>query len=336
MGLLNQLKNKYSVVSIIGMAKNAGKTTALNYILEEAMDEGMCLGVTSTGRDGESTDLVTGTEKPRVYLEQGTIVSVPKGLYDLADAGLEILRMTNYRTSLGRLMLCRVAESGYVQIAGPVATADQKKMCSEMKALGAEMIMIDGAVDRRSIAAPDASDAVILATGAVLSRNMKKVVQETAYVVSICSLPRLSHQRTRKLIEENRDKITLIADGRAKTLNLATGLGSGKFLQQEMSDETEYIYMPGAFTKSVIADMGNAELKKTHFVLKDPMKIFFDAVSWHQLMKKGTKVSVLENIKVAAVTVNPVSPAGYSFGHEDLREAVSKALPEIPVIDVRL
>ena len=101
MGLLNQLKNKYSVVSIIGMAKNAGKTTALNYILEEAMDEGMCLGVTSTGRDGESTDLVTGTEKPRVYLEQGTIVSVPKGLYDLAEAGLEILRMTNYR-KIGR------------------------------------------------------------------------------------------------------------------------------------------------------------------------------------------------------------------------------------------
>lgn len=133
MGLLNQLKNKYSVVSIIGMAKNAGKTTALNYILEEAMDEGMCLGVTSTGRDGESTDLVTGTEKPRVYLEQGTIVSVPKGLYDLAEAGLEILRMTKYRTSLGRLMLCRVAESGYVQIAGPVTTADQKKMCNERK-----------------------------------------------------------------------------------------------------------------------------------------------------------------------------------------------------------
>ena len=80
MGLLEQLKGRYKVLSIVGMAKNAGKTTALNYILEEAMDEGMLLGVTSTGRDGESSDLVTGTEKPRVFLDAGTLVSVPTQL----------------------------------------------------------------------------------------------------------------------------------------------------------------------------------------------------------------------------------------------------------------
>ena len=56
------------------MAKNAGKTTALNYLLEEAMDEGLRLGVTSTGRDGEGTDVVTGTDKPRVFLDTDTIV----------------------------------------------------------------------------------------------------------------------------------------------------------------------------------------------------------------------------------------------------------------------
>lgn len=57
-------------ISIVGMAKNAGKTTALNYLIEEAIDEGVLLGITSTGRDGEMQDLVTGTEKPRVYLDQ--------------------------------------------------------------------------------------------------------------------------------------------------------------------------------------------------------------------------------------------------------------------------
>lgn len=125
MGLLQELSIKYKRLSIVGMAKNAGKTTALNYLIEEAMDEGLVLGVTSTGRDGESTDLVTGTEKPRVFLDTDTIVSVPEQLYELAEAGLEIMRMTSYSTSLGRLMICRVADSGYVQIAGPVITADQ-------------------------------------------------------------------------------------------------------------------------------------------------------------------------------------------------------------------
>ena len=68
MELLRELSKEYKTISIVGMAKNAGKTTALNFLIEEAMDEGVRLGITSTGRDGESTDLVTETEKPRVYL----------------------------------------------------------------------------------------------------------------------------------------------------------------------------------------------------------------------------------------------------------------------------
>ena len=112
MYLLENLAQKYKRISIVGMAKNAGKTTALNYLLEEAMDEGLRLGVTSTGRDGEGTDVVTGTDKPRVFLDTDTIVSVPTQLYELADAGLEILKMTEYGSSLGQIMLCRVVSSG--------------------------------------------------------------------------------------------------------------------------------------------------------------------------------------------------------------------------------
>ena len=88
MGLLYELQKKYKTISIVGMAKNAGKTTALNYLIEEAMDEGVRLGITSIGRDGETQDLVTGTEKPQIYLEQDTIVTVPTQLYEMADAGL--------------------------------------------------------------------------------------------------------------------------------------------------------------------------------------------------------------------------------------------------------
>ena len=40
MGLLHDLSTKYKTLSIVGMAKNAGKTTALNYLIEEAIDEG--------------------------------------------------------------------------------------------------------------------------------------------------------------------------------------------------------------------------------------------------------------------------------------------------------
>ena len=94
MGLLHELSTKYKTLSIVGMAKNAGKTTALNYLIEEAIDEGIVLGITSTGRDGETQDLVTGTEKPRVFLEEDMLVAVPALLYDMADAGLEVIQRT--------------------------------------------------------------------------------------------------------------------------------------------------------------------------------------------------------------------------------------------------
>lgn len=338
MGLLSQLKQKYHTLSIVGMAKNAGKTTALNYLIEEAMDDGFVLGITSTGRDGESTDLVTGTDKPRVFLDTGTIVSVPVKLYDLADAGLEILKMTNYSTSLGQIMLCRVAESGYVQIAGPVNTKDHKKLCREMLDFGAEMILIDGAVDRKSIAAPDTSDAIILSTGAVLSRSMKKVVEETAHIVGLYQLPELEDGLVRNLVLDRKqlDQIMLIQGNAIETLDLKTGLAAGKFLDDAIDEETGYIYIPGALTNSVISDIHPAKLKQVTFILKDPTKIFIDSMHWQQLRKKGLTVKVLENITVAALTVNPHAPSGYSFEHEALLTAMRNTIVGIPVIDVKM
>lgn len=338
MYLLETLAEKYKRISIVGMAKNAGKTTALNYLIEQAMDEGMTIAVTSTGRDGEGTDVVTGTDKPKVYLDTGTIVSVPKQLYSLADAGLEILRMTEYGTALGQIMICRVADAGYVQVAGPVINAQHIQMCEEMLALGADLVLIDGAIDRKSIAAPDISDAIILSTGAVLSRKLAKVVEETAHTVELYGLPVLEDGMEREIIEEHAqsDRVFTVKNGEAVPLNITTGLGSGKLLDSAIDDEVTHIFVPGAFTQSVVNDIDRRKLKSVTFVLKDPTKIFIERTAWGKLRKYGLKVKVLENIEVAAITVNPTSPAGYSFDHEELSSAMQAATPDIPVIDVMM
>ena len=339
MGLLYDLSQKYKTLSIVGMSKNAGKTTALNYLIEEADDECINLGITSTGRDGESTDLVTGTDKPRVYLYEDTIVTVPTQLYELAEAGLEILHKSKYTTSIGELLLCRVVESGYVQIAGPVAVADTKKMCKEMFGLGCELILIDGAIDRKSIASPETSDAIILSTGAVLSRTMKKVVEETAHIVNLYGLKELEKGLIRDTIEQNcgNEKIMIVDKlGDVKVLNLLTGLGASRFIDEAINDDTEAVFIPGALTNSVISDIHPKKLKNIKFILKDPTKIFIGSRDYNQLLKKGFNLQVLKNIEVAAITVNPYSPSGYSFEHEALKRAMQEAVTGIPVIDVRI
>ena len=339
MGLLYDLSTKYKTLSIVGMAKNAGKTTALNYLIEEAIDEGIVLGVTSTGRDGESQDLVTGTEKPRVYLEEDMLVAVPTLLYDLADAGLEVIKKTKYSTAIGELLICRVKDAGYVQVAGPVINAEQKLLCQDMMQLGCSLILIDGAIDRKSIASPETSDAIILSTGAVLSRKMNKVVEETAHVVNLYRTPELEEGIIRDVITQNNfdDKIMLVnGDGKIRKLNLITGLGAAKEINGAIDEDTRYIYIPGAFTNSVISDISLKNLKQVQFVLKDPTKIFVNAMDWGLFRKKGFRVSVLKNIEIAAITVNPWAPAGYTFDNRFLLEEMQKAIPDIPIIDVRI
>ena len=341
MDLLKELSEKYKTVSIVGMAKNAGKTTALNFLIEEAYDEGISLGITSTGRDGETVDLVTETEKPKVYLYEDTIVSVPSQLFDLAEAGLEILSTTKYRTSLGQLYLCRVKDAGYVQIAGPVAAMDTRRMTEEMLGLGVDLVLIDGAIDRKSVAAPESSDAVILSTGAVLSRDIKKVVRDTVHVVELYTLPELEKSPLRDIIEEkkNEEKILVIKekDGElfSETLNLKTGLGSGRYINEALDDDVKYVYLPGALTGSVISDIDPSKYKEVGFIMKDPTRIFMDAILWKQMRKRGLDIKVLNNIEVCAVTVNPFSPEGYSFDSNSLSGLLQEALPGIPVVDVR-
>ncbi len=339
MGLLYDLSKKYKSVSIVGMAKNAGKTTALNYLIEEAIDEGVALGVTSTGRDGESQDLVTGTEKPRVYLDEDMLVAVPSLLFDMADAGLEVLKKTKYSTAIGELLICRVREAGYVQVAGPVINAEQKLLCDDMLNLGCDLILIDGAIDRKTIASPDTSDAIILSTGAVLSRKLKNVVDETAHVVNLYRSPELAPGPVRDAIEKNsfEEKIMLVTEsGEVRKLDLLTGLGAASEINGSIDEDTAYIYIPGAFTTSVISDISLRNLKQVQFVLKDPTKIFVSAMDWSRYRKKGFRLSVLKNIEIAAITVNPWAPAGYTFDNRFLLEEMQKAIPDIPVVDVRM
>ena len=335
MGLMNDISSKYKTVSVVGMAKNAGKTTALNYLIAQAEDEGLRLGISSTGRDGESEDVVTGTSKPRIYLPEDSLVVTASEIYDLSDAGLEILQMTDHSSPLGRIMICRVAEGGFVQTAGPVTTAGQKEICAFMLASGAEIVLIDGAIDRKSIAAPDASDGIILATGAVLSRSMTRVAEETGFAAEVLGLPELKNERIKIDISENYDSILVFSEDAVKILPDKTGLAPGLSISREISGDTRCVYLPGALTGSLIASVDPSLLAGLEFVVRDSTKVFADRNSWRQFKAKGLRVSVMSGVEIAAVTVNPQSPEGYSFDSAALIDAVKRVVGDLPVIDVR-
>ena len=112
-------------MSIVGMCKNAGKTTVLNWILQNTGRERV-LGLTSIGRDGESTDVVTGTEKPSIFVPEGTLIATAKDMLRLGDVTKEIMATTGIPTPLGEVVVMRARSDGYVQIAGPSITTQLK------------------------------------------------------------------------------------------------------------------------------------------------------------------------------------------------------------------
>ena len=103
--LLAPLVGDASPVTVIGLCKNAGKTTAMRRLMAELGEE--CLGLTSVGRDGECTDLVTGTEKPDLYLKKGDLFATARGMLTLCDATLEVVDLTDVMTPLCLLYTSR-------------------------------------------------------------------------------------------------------------------------------------------------------------------------------------------------------------------------------------
>ena len=96
---MSRLISNARSTAIIGMDKNVGKTTVLNYILGKTKDINV-LGLTSIGRDGESIDRVTHTPKPRIYVKKGIILATAKQCMFQSDITKEILESTDIKTPM--------------------------------------------------------------------------------------------------------------------------------------------------------------------------------------------------------------------------------------------
>ena len=77
-------------LALIGLAKNVGKTTTTNHLLETLLGEKLYraeeLALTSLGLDGEAIDALTGLPKPRYVPQAGLIVATTADLLDQAES----------------------------------------------------------------------------------------------------------------------------------------------------------------------------------------------------------------------------------------------------------
>lgn len=339
--MLDLIKDKYKTISIIGMSKNSGKTVALNHLIEEAIEKEITIGLTSIGRDGESLDIVTETEKPQIFVEEGSLIATASGVLDLGDASIEILKVTDYNSPLGEIIIGRVKDGGYVQIAGPQPLSEIKAVSDMMLSLGAEFVIIDGALDRLSQAAPAISEATILSTGAVLSRDMNKVIERTLHRVKTLQLKEIEDENIRFLARDIIDKGHIAIINEEEEINIVpvkTALNSGETIGEYIKDDSRYLVIPGSLVKATIEDLINTtrKYKNIEIIIRDGTKVFIESKDWLKFMRQGINIKVLDKINLIGITINPYAAQGYYFEPVDFLTKMQSYIKHIPVMDLIL
>jgi hypothetical protein len=151
-------------IVVVGTAKNAGKTTTFNALRASALRRGMVGAVMSIGRDGEAVDALDGLPKPRVRVESGTVLALPRDLVPRSPA-LEILECGE-PSALGPMIFARARFGADCEIGGPPTARAVRATIERLRALTSGPTFVDGAIDRVAPLAGGTGDAIVIAIGA--------------------------------------------------------------------------------------------------------------------------------------------------------------------------
>ena len=296
-----------SSLSLIGMSKNSGKTTVLNALLRYYSSSGIILGLTSIGRDGEDRDILTHTDKPKIFVDEGTIFATAVSLLARCDVTKEILMTTGINTPLGEVIILRARTGGYVQLSGPSINTQVERTCRTLREYGAHTVIVDGAFSRKTSASPAVTEKTILCTGAALNPNMSRVIEETHHVHDLLKSEKIS----------------------AELAEITAGFP----LAIVNEDGTCTGFEQAALTDALAVELIKQGARNAIIVAEDASKFLFNLETHQKLRLRKIKTMVRCSTALIAVTINPVSYQGYEFDADEFKNALA-ALVGTPVINV--
>ena len=324
---------KYKSCSIVGLEKNTGKTVSLNYVLSHLPLDRMRIAVSSIGIDGETTDQVTKTAKPEITLKEGTFFATSEKHYLQRRLVSELVDVSDENTSLGRIVTAKALTPGKILLSGPSSNLGLRRWMSSMDKFNIDLIIIDGALSRMSLASPATSESLILATGAAYSANITNLVQKTAYVVDMVNLD-LTSEDNRLRFNDIHSGIWAVDDNDVlHDLKVTSSLSTK--MNTEGIEHIKTLFMSGALTDSFMEHIrGKKIFKETEIVVTDFTKIFVTPLLYKAFLRGGGKISVLMKSKLIAVTVNPTAPNGMVLDSDRLCKTMSEAIG-LPVYDLK-
>ena len=309
----------------MGLAKNTGKTTTLNYMM--SLYEHEKIGLTSIGLDGEELDQIHFLPKPRIYVHPGMVVATAQACLEQTTIKYRVLKKVDLFTALGPIKMVEVLSPGFLVVAGPTTNTDLKHLLEIMNPY-VDKLFVDGAFNRMTFSSLDQIDGIVLATGAAVHPTMKKTISRTKAIVE-------SFQFKPSLVYMHLPHAKLVIHG-ASRVHLFHHKSYASFYEaiELYKHEMEMIYIQGAITPKMIDVFLEKKIKNIEMIIDDPTKLLISDVYFEYLKKLNIKISVIHQSKLLCVTINPFRPTGECYDENLFLNELQKEL-NVPVFNVK-
>ncbi|MDO5016379.1 MAG: hypothetical protein Q4E09_05185 [Eubacteriales bacterium] len=334
-------------LAIIGSEKNAGKTTTLNHLIQAARetDYPRPLALTSIGRDGEGEDVVTGGQKPRIYISSGSYILTGQKSLAAADALLDIRALTGVRDAMGEIVLAQALSDGFVELVGP-SRAQDLNVCEQVlrEEEPQSFYIVDGALSRQSSAANDLTDGLIYALSAGEAHNPQELLRKARHLLGLLRVPAVSVE-TRDLVKVVLRELQQVSDAPLAALSLNRGepalalyqetlLGQPNLLLDLVTDNTYLVYLTGALTDSLLQALLRTDLAAgSKLVVEDGSKLFLSPASLERLRVREIELCALNALDVRFISYNPRGRYGHLLADPALLWELEAQL-SLPVLDL--
>ncbi|HBW33993.1 hypothetical protein [Desulfosporosinus sp. BICA1-9] len=352
----------YTTLVFAGLAKNAGKTTALNAV--NRLFPGQCLGLTSIGYDGETFDAIYRHPKPSITVHLGQIILTAERFLPDTPKGYDILEAWGNHPQFGSWLILKITEPGDFRMAGPSALSELLEGISRLRQHGATRIHVDGALNRLShisvlswgsdrtkeaVAldrlkklkggekierAVNQDMSVILSTGAALGNSLKEVTERSLNILELLQLPTFSPGSGFSIGSTSQDVFinhnAFFEQGAWFPLPCFLWNQDVKSL---IPPQVEAVYVKGALTDSFYLALRTAGRLPRQFIVRTPAHILLSPNVWNGLKSRGIEVKLLERPQLAMLTLSswhPITP----ISTERIAEAL---LPHstVPLVDIQ-
>jgi len=302
--LFDFFTEKSQIISIIGMDKNVGKTTLLNFLLKELQNRHVPTLVLSIGRDGEANDSVENTSKPPIIIYKGGCFLTIKELIR-TPSSIEILECFNSKVSGSKIILGHALQDTQIQLVNPA----NQKVLSEMirislERCGGGTVFIDGALDRLSHGSSSLIDGVFVCAGVQSEGDLSEIIKKTRLLISHLQNEVCDKKIKQLILKQALEKGTLLIRNE-EIIDCIQGTLIDTTDLDEKIKNNDIIYTTGVITDKIINRFIEREQIIT-MVLIDGTKAHISQRYCAIMHRMGIRLQIINRIPVYGLSINSV------------------------------